>query len=376
LRSTFTSDATVEALASLFNDNPRGLILILDELAALFGRMNQYRSGGKGADLQAYLSMHSSKSLRIDRKIGGVTFIPRAFLSIVGCATPEAFRRCLSADGNEENGFAARFLIVNPPRDLRRWSDAEVSEAVAQAFDRRVNQLLDLVGELKADFSTEDLCKEEPVFLGINAQGQRLLKGWVTAHGAEAVALRGPLAASWSKIEGACARLALIMALAENPGCGTVNSEAVERAIGVSEWFKGELIRWFDNPKEAQAEAELNRLALWVKARGGEVTARELMRGPRPRPDSAEEAVYRLDLLAKSGRGEWREEKSPDGGRPTHVFVLAGDKTPENPENCEVVSPVTTDEGEPPTESEWWAMALEGDQAGDQEPADVNDIPF
>jgi hypothetical protein len=347
LRSIFTNDATVEALARLLKDNPRGMVLIQDELVAFFGRMDAYRPGAKGADKEAYLSMYSSSTLRVDRKLDGVTFIPRPFLSIVGAATPEALRGRLSGDGNSENGLAARFLIVNPPRDLRLWSDAEVSPAVAQAFDKLVNELLDLVGELQVDFT------EKPVYMGVNAQAQKVWRSWFNAHNGEAVALRGPLAASWSKLEAVCVRLALIMALAENPDCGTVNSEAVERAIGITEWFKSELIRWYDAQKESRQESELHRLALWVKFRGGEVTGRELMRtGPKPRAKTAQEAEDRLNVLAQAGLGRWRLEKSPAGGSPTHVFVLKGDTTPKKPEKNEVVSPVAPDEGEDECDAE------------------------
>jgi hypothetical protein len=347
LRHTFTSDSTVEALAKLLNENPRGLVMILDELAAFFLRMNQYKSGGKGADREAYLSMYSCKPLKVDRKGDGSTFINRPLLSIVGAATPEAFRRCLSGDGNEENGLAARFQIVNPPRDLRQWSTAEVSEAVANAFDRRVNDLLDLVGELKP------FQPDEPVFIGMNAQAQKLYRDWFNAHNGEAVALRGPLAASWSKLEAVAVRLALILALAENPEAGRVDSQAMERAIGLTDWFKSELIRWYDAQKESRQESELHRLVLWVKAQGGEVTGRELMRnGPKPRAATAEDAENELDKLAKAGRGRWRLEKSPSGGRPTHVFVLRGDTTPTKPEKNEVVSPVAPDEGEDECDAE------------------------
>ena len=367
LRSIFTNDATVEALARLLKDNPRGLVLIQDELVAFFGKMDAYRPGAKGADREAYLSMYSSSTLRVDRKLDGVTFIPRPFLSIVGAATPEALRGRLTADGNSENGLAARFLIVNPPRDLRLWSDAEVSAAVAQAFDKLVNELLDLVGELQVDFT------EKPVYMGMNTQAQKVWRSWFNAHNGEAVALRGPLAASWSKLEAVAVRLALILALAENPEAGRVDSQAMERAIGLTDWFKSELIRWYDAQKESRQETELHRLALWVKFRGGEVTGRDLMRnGPKPRPATAEDAENELDKLAQARLGRWKIHHPHGGGKPSTKFILTGDNTPKKPEEFHVSSPVAPDEGE---DGGWRADAESMEEFHHAEGA-ADDLPF
>jgi hypothetical protein len=42
-------DCTTEAMAGVLEQNPRGLVMVRDELAALVCGMNQYKSG-KGHD--------------------------------------------------------------------------------------------------------------------------------------------------------------------------------------------------------------------------------------------------------------------------------------------------------------------------------------
>src|SRR5262249_40907762 len=51
LRRTWTDDSTVEGLVRILAENPRGLVAIRDEAAALVTGLNQYK-GGKGHDRQ------------------------------------------------------------------------------------------------------------------------------------------------------------------------------------------------------------------------------------------------------------------------------------------------------------------------------------
>ncbi len=62
-----TVDATVEALASIIDSNPRGVLMERDELTGWVLSMNQYK-GGKGADRQMWLSFWNGASVVINRK--------------------------------------------------------------------------------------------------------------------------------------------------------------------------------------------------------------------------------------------------------------------------------------------------------------------
>ena len=68
------SDTTVEALAPLLVDNPRGLLLFRDETAGWLSGMGQYKSG-RGDDQAKWLEVHGARALRIDRKTGEERFI-------------------------------------------------------------------------------------------------------------------------------------------------------------------------------------------------------------------------------------------------------------------------------------------------------------
>ena len=59
-------DTTIEAAIPIMADNPRGLILINDELTALVAGCNQYK-GGKGNDRQALLKIWAGQAFKKDR---------------------------------------------------------------------------------------------------------------------------------------------------------------------------------------------------------------------------------------------------------------------------------------------------------------------
>src|SRR5207244_2361593 len=103
------SDTTVEALAVVLQDAPRGLLLARDELGGWLNAMDAYKPKGKGGDVAHYLEMHRAGQLIVDRKSGPekLVHVPRAAVSIVGTIQPETLRRALGRE-HFEDGLAAR----------------------------------------------------------------------------------------------------------------------------------------------------------------------------------------------------------------------------------------------------------------------------
>src|SRR4029450_6865362 len=97
------SDVTAEALAVRLEQNPRGLLLVRDELAGFFTGLNQYKAGGKGGDGAAFLAMHGPRPLVIHPKNPDKPsiYVPLANVSIVGAIQPGVLRRLLTRDRME-----------------------------------------------------------------------------------------------------------------------------------------------------------------------------------------------------------------------------------------------------------------------------------
>lgn len=133
----YCADITVEALAERLQNQPRGLIVLRDELSGWLGSFNRYNRGR--ADAAQWLSLYGARDLVVDRKTGQRRriFVARAAVSILGPITPYGLHRALG-DEHMENGLAARLLVTMPPRHKKRWSletvDAQLVAAVESVF--------------------------------------------------------------------------------------------------------------------------------------------------------------------------------------------------------------------------------------------------
>ena len=62
-------DTTTESLAILWSENPRGLVMLRNELMGLTAGMNQYRAGGRGHDRQVFLDVFDGNTVTIDPQV-------------------------------------------------------------------------------------------------------------------------------------------------------------------------------------------------------------------------------------------------------------------------------------------------------------------
>src|SRR6185369_303459 len=88
LKRCVVSDVTTESLGIILCENPRGVVMIRDELVGLVAGMNQYK-GGRGHDRQVYLALWSGDTIVIDRKSdksrqGAPLYVTDPFAAIVG----------------------------------------------------------------------------------------------------------------------------------------------------------------------------------------------------------------------------------------------------------------------------------------------------
>jgi hypothetical protein len=320
------ADTTVEALAVVLQNVPRGVLLARDELGGWLSAMDAYKPKGKGGDVAHYLEMHRAGHLLVDRKSGrdNLIHIPRAAVSITGTIQPETLRRALGRE-HFEDGLAARFLATMPPRQPRQWTDREIGADVQKAVEGVINGLYTL------DFdSAHDDCR--PVVLSLSAQAKEVWVAFFDRHAREQADLDGDLAAAWSKLEAYCARLALVIELVKWAATGdppygpnAIRRQSVEAAIKLVDWFGHEARRVYAALGDSDEERELRQLVGWIQARGGAVTARELQQyGPARYRGSVEDADAALGQLAVCGTGSWVSVNPGDkGGRPTRRFCLS-----------------------------------------------------
>ena len=326
-RRLLVSDITVEKLGELLEQNPLGLLLVRDELAAWIGAFDRYASGGKGSDQPAWLSMYDAAPVTIDRKSGkGNYFVERAAVSVLGTIQPGTLLRIFGT-AEREAGLLARVLVAYPPDRPALWTEAALPDDVAAEWRKLLEALLALPP------AVDEHGNPRPRFIPIGQEAKVLWIEWHDRHARELDDIYDDdLRAFYAKLKGACARIALLFTCVEVAAGGDavayISADAMRRAIRVAEWAKGEARRVYAVLGETEEDRARRQLIEWIERRGGAVTARELTHGLRQyrgRPDAAQVA---LDALAKAGWGAWEHPvPGSKGGRPAPRFVLAGRDT-------------------------------------------------
>jgi hypothetical protein len=319
----WASDATTEAVAAMLVNNPRGLLVASDELAAWLGGFDRYAQG-KGGDAAHWLQMHGGRSLKINRKTGNprILYVPRAAVSIVGGIPPGVLRRALGTR-HRENGLAARLLLACPPRQAKHWTETDIGPRC----EGEVEVIFERLYSLK--FGSGPDGEPCPVIVPLSADGKAAWVDFYNEHAQEQAELTGDLAATWSKLEGYAGRLALVIHFirwaANDAGLVTMNAidaTDIQAGVSLSRWFGNEARRVYAILNESDEERDRRRLIELIQRKGGSVTIRDLMRSARMFP-SADVAERALDELVRAEYGHWDDPPiGPAGGHPTRCFVL------------------------------------------------------
>ena len=144
--------------------------------------------------------------------------------------------------------------------------------------------------------------------------------------------MMGDMAPVSAKMIAYCARFALlfhmIKAVMQAPhveAAEAVDAESVGCAAQMVRWFSNEAERVYRFNNESKEQQRARELVEVIQAKGGRVTVRELMRC-KNRYENAQQARDDLLALGSAGVGMLTSENAGNpGGRPSEVFVLAGE---------------------------------------------------
>lgn len=346
-------DVTQEALVARLSENPRGVCMVRDELAALIQGMDQYRAAGKGNDRQALLKLWSQGTIRNDRKNNpdsAPVTVYRPFVAICGGTQPSvvASLRGGSRKGEQapDDGLVDRFLFSYPaggPARGETWR--EVSPQAHRSWASAVDELLSLPMVRDEDRGPASAL----VWLtdGGRAEWQRFTE----AHAAELNDEDFPdhLKGSWSKLRGYCGRLALVVHLLRG-ACGEdvsagVDEESVRRATLLVGYFKAHARRVLFAMDADRTAARARRIVRWIQ-REGRTTfkRRELFMDVKnqihfPRAECLDAP---LEKLVRHNYLRVAEHSRPGPGRPpAEVYEVHPESIPKIPTIPKNASPGT-----------------------------------
>lgn len=304
-------DQTIESIALLLGENPRGLYLLSDELRGFFDGMGAYSSGGRaGRDEARWLTLFDGRAFNVDRKTNRERiFIPITGVSVAGTIQPGTLAGVVR-NGQVESGLLARLLLTMPTPRAKQWTDATLPEKFSKAMQGVIDRLKTLDHQMVDGFP-------KPIVLPLTDEARHRFSVFVNAHGIETMQHDDALAAAWSKLEGYALRFALVDHLTRwasgDPDCehdGAVGLKSIEIGIELSRWFAQEAERVYQAIGVTMSDApaannrHADRLAEWIVTHGGSATERKIRRGLRRYRGGANIDDDCRELI-DSGRAVW-----------------------------------------------------------------------
>ncbi len=326
LKRVVVGDATTEALAPILAKNPRGIMMVKDELSGWVAGLNQYK-GGKGSDLQFFLSCWSGEAAIVDRKTQEEPiFVPHPFLNVFGGIQPDMLAAlCHNGDqhGDKADGFLDRILFAFPAsHPVPRWTDQGINSDVERVWSDCLTHLFRL--QLRHD---GELGIDLPQIVQFTPEGRQAWANWWNGHAAEMDAVSFPtvLKGPWSKLRTYCARFSLVfqmlrMACDESPS-EDVDAASVNHAVRLIDYFKSHDRKVYRHLRRDTADRQIEQIVAWIRGHGGECTARQIQRANVGSIKKVSDATKLLKDLLDRGLGRL-EDREADNHKKVTYFVL------------------------------------------------------
>ncbi len=309
LRRGLVDDFTIEDLARLLSDNPRGVAVVKDELAGLVSALNQYKSGGKGNDRQVMLNIWSAGSIRVDRKSnqGIPIVVHRPFAGIIGAIQPDVVE-FLRGEAEKfgapvADGFIDRFLPSYPnplPAMKELWREVSIESS------DKWQEVVEKLAGIEMHEETDGYLRPHYVPLAISARDRWEAFTQIQADEINAGELPRYLEGTWPKLTGVCGRLALVIhclreACGEDVG-GQVDGWSIDCGAELVKYFKSHIRRTAAamdlNPQVADAK----RILSWLEKHGRTTfKGRDLVTNMTTRFPTIESISGPIDVLEKHG---------------------------------------------------------------------------
>ncbi len=306
------NDATVEKLGELLNENPRGLLLIRDELSGFIARMEREEFQGERA---FYLEAFSGDGQFTYDRIGrGTVYIEHCTLSIVGGVQPSRIAPLVrgAMSGKADDGLIQRFQLAVWPDASPNWIwvDRRPNAAARAAYEDTFLRLHDF---------TKD--REQPAVFAFADDAQELFRTWMEEIQTEARGGKLPssLESHLLKMPKTVCSLALIFHLVEG-GDGPVSAEATARALDWVDYLRSHANRLYSSGL-TQIEQGARLIIERREQLPDRFTARDVQRKAWSGIADKDAVADAIDLLI--GNGYCREvpiAATTSGGRPTTAY--------------------------------------------------------
>ena len=307
------NDATVEKLGELLNENPRGLLLIRDELPGFLARMEREECASERAFyLEAF---NGSGRFTYDRIGRGTVHIANCTLSIIGGVQPSRIAPIVrgAMTGTSNDGLVQRLQLAVWPdsRKSWQWVDRHPDSLARDAYQKVFRDLHEL------QFGSS----EDPRVLRFSASAQAMFREWMTEIQTEARSgkLSPVLESHLLKMPKTVASLALIFELIEG-GRSEMGETSTLRALAWADYLRSHANRLYSSGNTLVEDGA--RLILERRHQlPGEFTVRSVHQRNWAGLGDRDVVTAAIELLVSSHHcREVEKPASATGGRPTSFY--------------------------------------------------------
>jgi putative DNA primase/helicase len=218
LKRLYTNNATFEALHEIARDNPRGLLLLTDELPKFWDHLDAPKNAqAKGHFLQAW---NGNDEITLDRIKRGQNLSAVVCVSQLGGAQPDLVRRYVR--GMKGDGWIQRYGLMLYPNlnSAYKLNKTAENHHARGAIDALITQLT-------------GLRSAEIHVIQFNPDAQKLYEDWlVPLVNRQRFSDESPaLVSHFTKFQSVMPQLALLFEIARNPGADEVTAKSTELAL-------------------------------------------------------------------------------------------------------------------------------------------------
>jgi hypothetical protein len=303
-KALIMSDFTPEVLGIMQNIRPRGICIVVNELAQFFNQFGRYNQ--RSGDSQIYMNAWDANSPVSYDRVKGNLLIKSPYLPILGTIQPSEARQIFEG-GRDLNGFTHRMLFVYLP-DLERESriTSPIPSTCIEAWHKAISRLLHL--DDNSEFTMDLSAEASSIYTEfINGQNRDLVNGTREDR------LRG----LHSKFDLHALRLATVIHAmrwayqTEEQFPTQIEADTMKEAIVVAEFFRSNALQMIEdgigntsNPAAVNKKMELNaRLSQEFTTKEAQEAGKQLGISTR----TVESYLADKQLFVQTSRGNYKK---------------------------------------------------------------------
>jgi len=317
------SDATPEARLEILCDNPNGVLLLRDELDGHIAQLK--KDGYENARAQELQFFDGHQDYTDDRIKRGSHIAQGPRMALYGNLQPAKVEKYLidMHKGGSDDGYLQRLLQLAIQPTIPKEFDLEESKPDIAAEDkaRHLFQAINSIPLERCKFTRRIL----PTVLKFAPDAQLEFEAFLVSIENKlrsGVVSNAVLAAHFGKYRGTLAKLALLIALADNPLATSISLNSYRQAESLLQFYSQHARRIYNVVARydlASAYELLDRIKK-SQLHDGFNSRDDIQRREWPKLRSSGEIEAALELLAKHGYVKLVEEQT--GGRPKRIVRI------------------------------------------------------